>query len=119
MLDEIQAFGRRKQLERDCDQFDNLVEAARSRCPQKRFQFRKRHLDGIEVGAVRREKSQPSADAFNRCLDFWLFVGGEVVEDHDIARAQRGDEDLLDVGEERGVIDGAIEHGRRGQAVDA
>lgn len=48
-----------------------------------------------------------------------MFVGREVVEDHDIARAQRGDEDLLNIGEERGVIDGAVEDCRGRQAANA
>jgi hypothetical protein len=41
------------------------------------------------------------------------------VEDEDIAHAQCREEDLLAVGEERGVIDGAVEDRGRHQAVDA
>ena len=41
-----------------------------------------------------------------------LLVGGEIVEHDHIASSQRGHEDLLDVGAERGVVDRAIEHGR-------
>ena len=33
----------------------------------------------------------------------------------DVARMQRGHQDLLDVGAEGGAVDRAIEHGRRGQ----
>ena len=119
MSDEIQTFSRRKQLERDRDELDDLVEAARSRRAQKRFQLRERHFDRIEVGTVRREKSQPSAGAFNRRLDFRLFVRRQVIEDDDIARAQGGNEDLLDVREERGIIDRAVEDRGRHQSADA
>jgi len=116
--DEIQAFGWREQLERDRDEFDDLVEAPRSRRPQKRFQLRNRHLDRIEVGAVRREKAKASADPFNGSLNFGLFVRREVIEDHDIARPQHWDQHLLDVREKRGAIDGAVEDRWRRQAVD-
>ena len=44
-----------------------------------------------------------------------LLVGGEIIEDDDIAPAQRGHEDLLDVGAEGDGIDRPIEDGRRGQ----
>ena len=51
----------------------------------------------------------------DRGADLGLFVGGEIVEHNDIARAQRRHQDLLDVGEERGVVDRPIEDRRRGQ----
>jgi len=44
-----------------------------------------------------------------------LLVGGEIIEHDDIALAQRGHEDLLDVGAEGGSVDRPIEDGRRGQ----
>ena len=119
MSDEIQTFIRRKQLERDRHKFDDLVEAARPRRAQKRFQLRERHFDRIEVGTVWREKSEPRAGAFNRRLDFGLFVRRQVIEDDDIARAQAWDEDLLDVREERGVIDRAVEDRRCHKSADA
>ena len=51
--------------------------------------------------------------------DLRLFVDGEVVEHHDIARAQRGHQHLLDVGEETGTIDRTIEHGGRLEPLEA
>ena len=44
-----------------------------------------------------------------------LLVGGEIIEHDDIAPAQRGHENLLDVGAECGGVDRPIEDGRRGQ----
>ena len=46
-------------------------------------------------------------------------MDGQVVEDHDVAGPQRGHEHLLDVGEECGVVDRAVEDRRRLQAVPA
>ena len=46
----------------------------------------------------------------NRPPDFGLFVGGEIVEHHDIPGAQRGHQDLLDVRPEGRAVDRSIEH---------
>jgi hypothetical protein len=48
-----------------------------------------------------------------------MFVDREVIEDHDVARAQRRHQDLLDVGEKRRMVDRAIEHGRGAESVAA
>ncbi len=46
-------------------------------------------------------------------------MGGEIVEYDDVAGSQCGHEHLLDVGEERGIVERAIEDGGRREAVDA
>jgi hypothetical protein len=117
--DEIQTFVWRKQLKRDRDELDDLVEAPRSRRPQECLQLRERHFDRIEVGTVGREKSESRADPLNRGLHFRLFVRCQIVEDDDIAHPQRRDEDLLNVCEECRVIDRAVEDRGRQQPVDA
>jgi hypothetical protein len=119
MSDEIPTLIWRKQLERDRHELDDVVEAAWPHCPQKRLQLRERHFDRIEVGTVRREESEPSTGAFNRGQHFWLFVRRQVVEDDNIAGPQCRDEDLFDIREERGVINGAVEDRGRHQSVDA
>jgi hypothetical protein len=70
------------------------------RGPEERFQFRERHLDRIEVRAVGRQKSDPSARGFDRRAQLGLFVNGEIVEHDDIASAQCRGEHLLHVGRE-------------------
>ena len=117
MAHEIPAFLRREELQRDRDEFDDLVEAPRSRRAQERFQLRKRELDGIEVGTVRRQESDEGPRLFNGCLHGRLFMDGEVVEHHNVAGSQRRHEHLLDVGEECGIVDRAVEDRRRLQAV--
>ena len=117
MPHEIPAFLRREERQRDRDELDDLVEAAWSGRAQEGFQLRKRELDGIEVGAVRREESDEGPRLFNGGLHGRLFVDGQVVEHHDVAWSQRGHEHLFDVGEEGGIVDRAIEDRRRLQAV--
>lgn len=56
MPHEVEAFPRREELQRDREQLNDLVEAARARGAEIRFQFRKRELDRIEVLTVRRQK---------------------------------------------------------------
>ena len=113
MSHEIPAFLRREELQRDRNEFDDLVEATRSRRAQKGHQLRKRELDGIEVGAVRRQESDEGPRLFDGGLHGRLFMDSEVVEHHDIAWPERRHEHLFDVGEECGIVDRAVED-RRG-----
>jgi hypothetical protein len=114
---EIPAFLRREELQRDRDELDDLVEAAWSRRAQEGCQLRKRELDGIEVGAVRRQESDEGPRLFNGGLHRRLFMDRPVVEHPDVAGSQRGHEHLFDVGEEGGIVDRAVEDRRRLQAV--
>ena len=47
-----------------------------------------------------------------------LLVDGQVVEHDDIPGAERGHEDLLDIGEKTGVVDRAVKDGRRRQPLE-
>ena len=48
----VATFGRREEAERRRDQGADLIEAARSRRPEERFQFGEREFDRVEVGTV-------------------------------------------------------------------
>ena len=119
MPHKVEAFLRRKQLERDRHALDDLVEAARARGAQEGFQLRERQFDRVEVRTVRRQEPKPGPDALNRRLDLGLLVHREVVEHDDVARPQCRDEHLLHVGEKAGIVDRPVEHGRGRQALDA
>jgi len=58
------------------------------------------------------------AGAFDGDPHGGLLVHHQVVEHHDIPGLQGGDQDLLDVGEKRRIVDRPIEHRRRAQARD-
>ena len=119
MPDDVAALARREEAQGDRDELDDLVKAPRSRGPHEGFQLRKCQFNRIEIGTVRRQKSEPCADACNRRLHRRLFVHREVVEDDDVAWAQGRHEDLLDIREKRGIVDRAIKDGGRGEPVDA
>jgi hypothetical protein len=95
-----------------------VIKTARPRRAEERLQFGEREFNRVEVRTVGRQKSDLRPDGFNRRADRRLFVHDEVVEHHDIARSQRRGEDLFDVGEETQIVDGAIEHRGRTQAVE-
>jgi hypothetical protein len=116
--DVIPAFVRREEFERRGDKGHYLIERSWSRGAEERFQFGKGLFDRIEVRTVRRQKPDVRPGRFNRGTDLRLLMNREVVEHDDVARPQRGHQDLFDVGAERGRVDGAIEDRRRGEPVD-
>jgi hypothetical protein len=117
MSDVVATFSWREQRECGGDERNDVIEGVWSGGAEERFQFRKRLFDGIEIGTVRRQKAERRADRRDRSADFRLPVHGEVIEDDDIAGAQGRHEDLLDIGEKAAVVDRAIKHRRRRQAL--
>jgi hypothetical protein len=119
VLDVIATFGGREQRQGQRHQLDDLIKGARLEGAQKRFEFRERLFDRIEIRTVRGEEPEPRAGALDRDADLRLLVDREVVHDDDIAGAQRRDEDLVDVGEEADVIDRPVKHRGGRHAVEA
>jgi hypothetical protein len=117
MSDVVPTFGRRVTGERGGDEGGDLIKAARPRCAQERFEFGEGEFDGIEVRAVGRQESEVCAGGLDRGPHLGLFVHRQVVEDDDVTRAQRRPQDLLDVGQEARIVDGAVKDRRRGQAI--
>jgi hypothetical protein len=76
-------------------------------------------FDRIEVRTVGRQEPDLRARPFDRRSNLRVLVYRQVVEHDDIARAQRGHQDLFDVREECRRVDGPIEYGGRGQPVEA
>jgi len=77
--------------------------------PEQVFQLGEDLLDWIEVWAVGRQEQQARTSRPDCSSDGRLLVAGEVVEDDDVARPQRGAELLLDPLGEAGAIDRLIE----------
>ena len=113
----IATFEGREEAQRDRDERIDLIEGTRSRCPQERFQFGEGEFDRVEVGTIRRKKSERRAEAFDRGPDRRLLMHGEVIEYDDVARSQRGHQDLFDIRQETRRVDGAIKHGGRAEPV--
>lgn len=83
------------------------------------FELREAQFDRIEIRAVRREVSQRRAGGGDQPLDALDVMRGEVVSDDDVACREGRDQELLDVGEKRVAVHGAIDDAGRGQSRDA
>jgi hypothetical protein len=116
---EIAAFRGREEADRDGDQITHVVKGPGTCSSDQGFQLREGQFDRIEIRAVGRQEAEVSADGFNGRAHRRLFVDGEIVEHDHIAGAERGHEDLLDVGEKHRIVDRPVEDGRGGEAVEA
>ena len=116
MPDEVVAFGRGEEFERSGDQRANVIEGAWTRRTQEGLQLRKGEFDRIEVGAVGRQEPEVGADGFDRGAHRGLFVCREVVQHDHVAGRQRRREHLLDIRQERRVIDRPVKDRRRPEA---
>ena len=54
-------------------------------------------LDRIEIGRIRRQKYDQGARGFDERANASTLVGGEIVEDDDVAFAEFGENELLNV----------------------
>src|ERR1700722_5032182 len=74
-----------------------------SQCPgaQESFEFGKGLLNWVQVGTVGWQVKQSCAGGFDRFADPGDLVGTEIVHDDDVATCQRGNQYLLDIGQER------------------
>ncbi len=115
MPDVVRALIRQEEAGRGGHQLTHVIERAWTKRAEERLEFREGLFDGIEIGTVGREESQPGSRLLNRRAYLGLLVRREIVQHDDITRTERGHQDLLDVGAKRGGVDRPIEHGRRGQ----
>ena len=113
------AFVGREELERDGDEAADLLVASGTGRAQEGFQFGECELDRVEVRAIGWQKPNVRAHPLDGGTDLGLLMGRQVVEHDDIAHAQCGHQDLLDVREKTRTINWPIEHGRCAQAGEA
>ena len=109
MPHEVRAFGGAAQPEGGGEELTHLVEGPRPRRAEEGLELRKREFNRIEVRTVRRQEADRGADLFDRRAHRGLFVERQVVEDHEVVAAERGHEDLLDVGEKTRIVERPIE----------
>lgn len=81
------------------------------------LEFRKGHLDGIEVGTVRGQEKKPCPLFLEHVLGTLAFVAGQVVENDDVAGLERGRQLGFDVGFEDVPVHGPINDPRGGQSI--
>lgn len=76
-------------IEAFTDDAPELIDGAGSGFAQYRLELGEGIFDGIEVGRVGRKGQERGAGRLHGILDGGAFVRRQVVEDHDIAGAQR------------------------------
>ena len=95
----------------------DLIVGSRGGLADQGLEFREGHFDGVEVGAVGRQKEGPSADRFEHLGGFGAFVAGEIVEDDHITGLQARRKLGFDVELEALAVDRAVDHPRGGEPV--
>ena len=96
-----------------------IVEGASRRLAQVSFEFGERQFNGIEIGAVRRQVADANAPRREQLEDVLDFVGGEVVENDRVTRAQLRTEPLRKLDCEDIGLDGAFDPKGSGHTVMA
>lgn len=91
--------------------------------PQGSFQFGERLLDWREIRRIRWQEEELASSRFDRLLNARPSMSREIVQDHDLARAQAGSQDLLNIRFKGGLVGGAIQqhrfpHARKRQRSD-
>lgn len=110
MTDVVAAFFGGEEAEGAADKVPESVDGSGLSLPQQFFEFGESHLDRIEIGAVGRQEQQARAGTGDEARRFVVLMARQVVEDHRVAFAQNGDENLLDIGEEALGVDRSVEH---------
>lgn len=115
MADVVGAFFWGEEVEGAADKIPEGVDGSGLGLPQQFFEFGEDHLDRIEIGAVGRQEQDARAGTDDEAGRLFVLVARQIVEDHRVALAQNGGENLLDIGKEIFRVDRAIEHKGRNQ----
>ena len=118
MAEVIAALGRREARDTLAQQRPERLDRPTARGAHERFEFGETQFDRIEIRTVRGQRPQRRASGGDQLLDAVDVMRGEVVGDDDVARGERGDQDLFDVGEKTVAIHRAIDDARRGEPGD-
>ncbi len=82
---------------------------------KERFEFGERQFDRVEIGTVRRQIHELSADAFDRFANARHLVSRQVVHDDNVVWAKRRRELLLNVAAKHVAVHRSVDHGGRGE----
>ena len=86
---------------------------------QEFLEFAVGHFDRVEVRRVLRQVAQCRPDFLDRLSDAGHLVGGKVVDHDDVVALERGNQALLDIGQEHLSIHGSLDHHGGGHFVVA
>ena len=72
------------------DGMPQLVDGPDGLCAKQGFELGEGHFDWIEIRAVGRQKQEPSSAVANGFFGLGALMGGEIVEDNDVAGLRVG-----------------------------
>ena len=110
MTDVVGAFFRGEKGEGASDDVPESVDGSGLGLPEQLLELGEGHFDRIEVWAIGRQKQQSCARVGDERRRLLVLMAGQIVEDHCVARAKCGDEDLLYIGQEALGVDRPVEH---------
>jgi len=114
---EVPALVRRKEVADFGDGFEHLGEGACPDATQVSFELGERHLNWVQVGAIRGQEQEPASGLSHGFGRGGIFVGGEVVQDDDCSRLQFWYLHLCDVSRESCAIHRAFDDPWRDQSI--
>jgi len=74
------------------------------------FQFGEDLFDGVEVWGIGRQEQKPGSGSPDGAAHGLALVAAEIIEDDDVARLQRWNQNLIDIGPEALAVDWTIEN---------
>ena len=119
MAEEVGALGWREARDNIAKRVPECLDGSQCLCSQEGFELGKGLLDRVQIRAVGWQVEQPGAGGFDCLADPGDLVGAQIVHDDDVATHQRGNQSLLDLGEEQFAVDRSVEYAGGDQAIPA
>src|ERR1700756_4365571 len=110
MAEIVGTFSRKEPRDKQADCSIEAWNGSRSHFAQECLEFAVRHLDWIEVGRVLRQVAKCRARSFDRLSNTGNQVDSAVIHDDDVIAPERGNQALLDIGEEHFSSHGTLDH---------
>jgi len=116
MTEIVSTLGGGKEGQTRADGVPEFLHGAPTRGAEQRFQLREPQLNRIQIGAVGRQVPKLRARRLDPLAHALDVMGTQVVHHDDVVGPERGDEDLIEVGEKTVPVHRPIEQSRRSQA---
>ena len=118
-FEEVVAFFLLEEVADASNGLPELVVCSGSGLSDQGFDLGECHLDGVQVGGVRRQEQEPGANVFQDRGGLRTSVGSKVVQYHDVALLQGRGQLGLDMEVEEFAVQRSADHPRRIQPVMA
>ena len=115
----VATFGGAEAVQQRPDPPPRRLNAAFGRVPEQRFELGEDLFNRVEIGGVGRQEAQRGPHPFDGGAHGRALMATEIVHNDDIARGERRQQTLFDIGQEAGAVERAIEDAGSGNTVVA